>query len=173
MSSRSIAISAPIFLLAFLLEESLFNQVRLPASGFTFFLIFTFIWASLSTPEIGGITGFFAGLFLDLSHNSGAPFGMWTLILSLVAYGVAFVGFGDERLHTNAFSVVVMTVSAIAIAQLAFIIFGSFLGMETGTLVQILRTIIGAALWNTLATPIIFPLVNWLHSLMYEARTHL
>ena len=172
MSSRSIALGAPIFIAAFLLEESIFNQIRLPASGFTFFLIFTFMWAALSTPEIGGISGFGAGFLLDLSHSSGAPFGMWTLILSMVSYGVAFLGYGDERIHANAFSIVVLTVSAVAISQVFYIILGAFLGMETGTLLQILRTIVGSGLWNILVTPMIFPVVSWLHSLIFEKRVH-
>jgi len=173
MSSRSLALGAPIFFAAFFLEEMFFNQIRLPASGFTFFIVFTFIWAALSTPEIGGVTGFGAGLLLDLSQMGGGPFGMWTLILSIAAYTVAFLGYGDDRIHANAFSVVVLTVSAIAITQVAYLVIGSFLGMEIGTLFQILLTILGTALWNALITPIIFPLVNWLHSFVIEGRVAL
>ena len=172
MPTRSIVQGVPIFLVAFLLEESIFNQIRLPGGGFTFFLIFTFMWAALSTPEIGGISGFGAGFLLDLSHSSGAPFGMWTLILCLVSYGVAFLGYGDERIHANAFSIVVLTVGAVAVSQVAYLVFGSFLGMETGTLLQIGRTIVGSGLWNILITPMVFPIVNWLHSLIFESRAH-
>ena len=172
MPSRSLALGAPIFLVAFLLQESVFNQVRLPASGFTFFLIFNFIWASLSSPEVGGIAGFGAGLLLDLSQTGDGPFGMWTLILSIVSYGVAFLGYGDDRIHANAFSVVVLTVGAVEITQVAYLVLGSFLGMETGTIFEILLTIIGTGLWNTLVTPILFPVVSWFHSLIFESRVH-
>ena len=170
MSSRSLALGIPVFLVAFLLEEVFFNQFRLPASGFTFFLVFAFIWAALSSPEIGGISGFGAGLLLDLSQHGDGPFGMWTLILAIACYGVAFVGFGDDRIKANAFSVVVITVSAVAASQLAYIVIGSFLGMETGTVFQMLLTMMGTAMWNALLTPIIFPAVNWLHSLIFQGR---
>ena len=173
MNSRSIAVGAPIFIVAFLLEESIFNQIRLPASGFTFFLVFTFLWSALSTPEIGGVTGFGAGLLLDLSQLGGGPFGMWTLILSIASYIIAFLGYGDDRIQANAFSVVILTVGAIALSQVSYIILGSFLGMETGTIVQILLTIIGTGLWNALLTPIIFPVVSWLHSIAVGGRVAL
>ena len=157
-------------MVAFLLEESVFNQIRLPASGFTFFLVFTFIWAALSTPEIGGVTGFGAGLLLDLSQLGGGPFGMWTLLLAIAGYVIAFLGYGDDRIQANAFSVVILTVGAIAISQVSYIVLGSFLGMEIGTGLQIFLTIVGTGLWNALLTPIIFPVVNWLHSLAVGGR---
>ena len=173
MNSRSITVGAPIFIVAFLLQESIFNQIRLPASGFTFFLVFTFIWAALSTPEVGGVTGFGAGLLVDLSQAGGGPFGMWTLLLSIACYLVAFLGYGDDRIQANAFSVVILTVGAISIAQVSYIILGSFLGMETGTIFQILLTIVGTGLWNALLTPIIFPIVSWLHTLAVGGRVAL
>lgn len=170
MSSRSIAVGVPIFIAAFLLEESIFNQFRLPASGFTFFLVFTFIWAALSTPEVGGVTGFGAGLLLDLSHLGGGPFGMWSLLLTIAAYVVAFLGYGDDRIRANAFSVVVLTVSAIALTQTAYLVLGSFLGMEIGTTLQVILTIVGTGIWNALLTPMIFYVVSWLHNLAVGGR---
>ena len=169
MRTRSIALATPIFLIALIIQESLLNQVRLPASGFTFFLVFTFIWSALSSPEIGGITGFSAGLLLDLSQYSNAPLGTWTLILSLVGYAVAFLGYGDEQIHSNAFSVVVLTVSAVAIAQISYVILSALLGRNIGSILAVLGTIVGTAIWNLLISPIIFPLTRFLHDVTYES----
>lgn len=173
MRTRSIAIATPIFLLALVIQEALLNQVRLPASGFTLFLVFTFIWAALSSPEVGGITGFFAGLLLDLSQYSSAPLGTWTLILSLAGYAVAFLGYGDEQIHANAFSVVVLTVSAVAVAQISYVILSALLGRSIGSLMALLGTIVGTGLWNLLISPIIFPLTRFLHDVTYESAGRL
>lgn len=173
MRTRSIAIATPIFLLALVIQEALLNQVRLPASGFTLFLVFTFIWAALSSPEVGGITGFCAGLLLDLSQYSSAPLGTWTLILSLAGYAVAFLGYGDEQIHANAFSVVVLTVSAVAVAQISYVILSALLGRSIGSLMALLGTIVGTGLWNLLISPIIFPLTRFLHDVTYESAGRL
>lgn len=170
MRVRTFALSAPAFLLVFLIQESLVSQVRLPGTGFTFLMAFAFIWAALSTPEVGGIAGFGAGFLLDLSSSSGGPFGLWTLIIAGIAYGVAFLGYGDERIQANAFSVVTLTVSAVAIAQFSYLLLGAFLGQSIGSLWQVLITLIGTALWNLLITPIIFPGARLIHSVIYEGR---
>ena len=170
MSLRSLALGAPIFITVFLFQEAFVNQVRLPASGFTLFLAFAFIWAALSSPEVGGIAGFGAGLLLDLSSSSAGPFGLWTLIVAGISYGVAFLGYGDDRIQANAFSVVTLTVGAVGFAQLAYLLLGTFLGQSVGSLWQVMITLIGTALWNLLITPIIFPVVRTIHSIIYEGR---
>ena len=86
MISRRFLFSFPIFLVVFLLQEGFVTQMRLPAGGLSLILVFTLVWASMSTPEIGALTGFGAGLMMDLSQTTPGPLGQWTLVMILVSF---------------------------------------------------------------------------------------
>ena len=74
------------------------TQLRLPAGGFNLLLIVALIWAALSTPEIGALTGFGAGIMMDLSQSAPGPLGHWTLVLIIACYAIAFLGYGDDNI---------------------------------------------------------------------------
>lgn len=171
MNLRSFAITTPIFFFALVLQEAIFNQFRLPATGFTFFLVVAFIWSALSTPEIGGLTGFLAGFLLDLTQQGDGPFGLWTLVLTVVCYGIAFFGYGDDRIHANASSIVFITVGGVALAQIVYLVLTAILGRNVGSFFQILLTLVGTSIWNLLVAPFIFPLTRWSHDSIFEGRT--
>ena len=101
MTIRRYLLSIPIFLFIYVLQEAFITQLRLPLGGFSLLLIATLIWATLSTPEIGALTGFGAGILMDLSQSSPGPMGHWTLVLILAGYGVAFLGYGDDNIRSN------------------------------------------------------------------------
>ncbi len=67
MLTRQISLSAPIFLFIFVLQEAVVNQFKLPGGGFSLFVIFALVWAVISTPEIAALTGFGAGILMDMS----------------------------------------------------------------------------------------------------------
>ena len=69
MSFRNFFYSAPVFLSIFFTQEAVVTQFRLPLGGFNLLLIVALIWAALSTPEIGALTGFGAGIAMDLSQT--------------------------------------------------------------------------------------------------------
>ena len=80
MFIKKFSFTSAVFLFVFIVQESLINQLTLPAGGFSLFLILTLVWAALSTPEIAASVGFGAGLLLDLSPTTNGPLGHWTLI---------------------------------------------------------------------------------------------
>ena len=128
MLTRRLFLSSSIFLFLFILQESLFNLVRLPIGGFSLFLIFTMCWAALSTPEVGALTGFGAGLLLDLAPANEGPIGQWTLILIGVGYGIAFLRYGDDSLRGSPFSLVVLVASGVVVTLGAYLASGVLLG---------------------------------------------
>lgn len=173
MSTRSFAIAAPIFLAIYILQEGLINQVRLPGGGFSIFIIFAITWATLSTPEIGALAGFGAGLLMDMSQSSSGPVGHWTLVMILTGFTVAFLGYGDDNVRANPFSIVVLVATGIAGAQLAYIFSGLLLGIEVGSIRSVAFTIIGNGFWNVLVTPILLPAISWLHSFIYGTKSRI
>ncbi|MEI9907561.1 MAG: rod shape-determining protein MreD [Actinomycetota bacterium] len=89
MHSRRFLLTGCIYLIVFFFQLMLIDQFHLPYGGFSLFLIFALCWSALSSPEVGAISGFAAGVFLDLSPSSTSPVGLWMLVMSAVGFGIA------------------------------------------------------------------------------------
>ncbi len=170
MLTRRLFLSSSIFLILFVLQESLFNQVRLPLGGFSLFLIFTMCWASLSTPEVGAITGFGAGLLLDLAPSNDGPIGQWTLILIVIGYGIAFLRYGDDSLRGSPFSLVVLVAVGVVVTLGVYLATGVLLGLDIGTGFQLTKIVIGNGIWTLVVAPFLLPLISYLHRSIFETR---
>jgi uncharacterized membrane protein len=87
MSTRKISLSALLFLTVYILQEAFVTQLQISGGGFSLFLIFALLWAALSTPDIGALTGFVAGFLIDLSQstNGGPSFSFWWVLVSRIS----------------------------------------------------------------------------------------
>jgi len=171
MLTRQISISAPIFLLIFIIQESVITQFRLPGGGFSLLTIFALTWAVLSQTEAAAVIGFSAGFLMDLSQSSSGPFGQWTLIMLLAGYAISYVGYGDDNVHGNAIGTVFFVVIASFFVELAYLISGVLLGVPMPTFGRIVITLIGMTLWALLISPILLPLFTYLHKLIINSRS--
>jgi rod shape-determining protein MreD len=167
MISRRFLLSFPIFVAIYLLQEGFVTQMRLPAGGFSLILIFTLVWASMSTPEIGALTGFGAGLLMDLSETASGRLGHWTLVLILVSFVVSFLSYGDDHVRANPLNIVFLVVAGVVGAQIAFALFGLLLGQELGSILQVLFICLGTAFWSAIITPLLLPIISRLHALVF------
>jgi rod shape-determining protein MreD len=167
MISRRFLLSFPIFVAIYLLQEGFVTQMRLPAGGFSLILIFTLVWASMSTPEIGALTGFGAGLLMDLSETASGPLGHWTLVLILVSFVVSFLSYGDDHVRANPLNIVFLVVAGVVGAQITFALFGLLLGQELGSVLQVLFICLGTAFWSAIVTPLLLPIISRLHALVF------
>jgi rod shape-determining protein MreD len=173
MLTRQLSLSAPIIFLVYLFQEAVVNQFKLPGGGFSLFMIFALLWAVISTPEIAALTGFAAGILMDMSQSSGGPVGQWTLIMILVCYGVSYLGYGDGNINGNPIGVIFFVVTANLGAEICFLISGILLGVATGSFSQILLTLVGNSIWTIVITPIVLPVFSYLHNLVFETRSSL
>lgn len=173
MISRRFLLSFPIFFTVYLLQEGFVTQMRLPAGGFSLILIFTLAWAAMSTPEIGALTGFGAGLLMDLSETSPGPLGHWTLILILVSFVVSFLSYGDDHVRANPLNIVFLVAIGVVGAQIAYAIFGLLLGQELGSILQVLFICLGTAFWSAIVTPLLLPIISRLHALVFGTASRI
>ena len=173
MISRRFLLSFPIFLVIYLLQEGFVTQMRLPAGGFSLILIFTLAWAAMSTPEIGALTGFGAGLLMDLSQTSPGPLGHWTLVLILVSFVISFLSYGDDHVRANPLNIVFLVVAGVAGAQSAFALFGLLLGQELGSISQVIFVCLGTAFWSAIVTPLLLPIISRLHALVFGTASRI
>lgn len=173
MLTRQLSLSAPIIFFMYLFQEAVVNQFKLPGGGFSLFMIFALVWAALSTPEIAALTGFAAGILMDMSQSSGGPVGQWTLIMILICYGVSYLSFGNGNINGNPLGVIFFVVTANISAEICFVASGALLGVATGSFGQILVTLLGNAIWTLVITPIVLPVFSYLHNLVFETRSSL
>lgn len=173
MLSRRFFFSFPIFLFFYLLQEGFVTQMRLPAGGFSLFLIVTLIWASMSTPEIGALTGFGAGLMMDLSQSSPGPVGHWTLVMILVSFIVSFLSYGDDHVRANPLNIVFLVIVGVVGSQIAYALFGLLLGQQLGSFLQIIFLCLGTAFWSAVVTPLLLPIISRLHAMVFGTASRI
>lgn len=173
MFTRQISISAPIFLVIYVIQESVIAQFRLPGGGFSIMMIFALTWAVLSEFEVAAVIGFAAGFLMDLSQTAAGPFGQWTLIMLLAGYAISYIGYGDDNVHANAIGIVFFVVVASLLVEIAYVVSGALLGVSSGSFGQILITLLGMSIWTLLVSPILLPIFSRLHAIIFDSRSAL
>lgn len=157
-------------MVVYLAQVMIIDQVHLPFGGFSIFLIFTLCWSALSTPEVGAIVGFFAGLFMDFAPSSNGPIGQWALILAAIGFAIALLRYGDDSLRSDPLSLVVFVAAAVVVAVTIYILLNALLGTDVGRVSQLFRTVIGNGLWTLAIAPFILPIASRLHHAVFETR---
>ncbi|NBU58146.1 MAG: rod shape-determining protein MreD, partial [Actinobacteria bacterium] len=155
------------------LQEAFVTQMRLPAGGINVLLVVALIWAALSTPEIGALTGFGAGLMIDLSQTSPGPMGHWTLVMIIACYSVAFLGYGDDNIRGNPINIVLITTIGVVAAQAVFLVLGLMLGQEIGSITNVIFLLAGSAFWTAIISPLLLKVISYFHSNIFGTRSRI
>ncbi len=173
MLARQFSISSLVFVIIFLIQESVITQLRLPGGGFSLVLLIALTWAALSTPTVGALTGFISGFLMDLSQSSSGSMGHWTLLMILACYAVAFLGFGNDNVRGNPITNVFLVSAASVLTLVAYVITGFLLGVSVGSFSRVLITIFSNGVWALLITPLILPVVTRLHRSLFGKQAHI
>jgi len=173
MLARQFSISSLVFVIIFLIQESVVNQLRLPGGGFSLVLLIALTWAALSTPTVGALTGFISGFLMDLSQSSSGAMGHWTLLMILACYAVAFLGFGNDNVRGNPITNVFLVSAASVLTLVAYVITGFLLGVSVGSFSRVLITMFSNGVWALLITPLILPVVTRLHRSLFGKQAHI
>jgi rod shape-determining protein MreD len=171
MFARRFLISFPIFAVVYLIQESIVSQFRIFGGGFSLFLIFTLLWSALGTPELGALTGFGAGLLMDLSQTTSGPMGQWTLIMILAGFSISYLGYGDDNFRGNPISLVVIVAIAVPLTRFAYLIIGLMFGSDLGSAFQIFISLVASGLWTIAVVPLLMPFVTRIHSALFEEKS--
>jgi len=167
MWRREVALSTLTFGLLFIAQEAIVNQIHLPLGGFSLILLAALIWSSISEPEIAAVTGFIAGLFMDLSPSMDGPFGHWTLVMVLSCFVISYLGYGDDALNSNPAGLILMTATAVVTTLLLYILIGLLFGLSVGSFLNVVRALFGFGLWSALVAPIVVPFIARAHAIVY------
>ena len=168
MWRREVLLSFLTFGFRFILQEGFVDQIRLPLGGFSLILLAALIWSSISEPEIAAVTGFIAGLYLDLSPSTSGPFGQWTLVMVLSCFAISYLGYGDDAVNSNPAGLILMTSSAVVATLIGYLLIGLIFGLNLGSTFHTLKTILGFGIWSALIAPITVPFIARAHSVVYS-----
>ena len=168
MWRREVLLSFLTFGFLFILQEGFVDQIRLPLGGFSLILLAALIWSSISEPEIAAVTGFIAGLYLDLSPSTSGPFGQWTLVMVLSCFAISYLGYGDDAVNSNPAGLILMTSSAVVATLIGYLLIGLIFGLNLGSTFHTLKTILGFGIWSALIAPITVPFIARAHSVVYS-----
>lgn len=167
MWRREVALSIVTFGILFLFQEAVINQIRLPLGGFSLILLAALIWSSISEPEIAAVTGFVAGIFMDLSPSNDGPFGQWTLVLVISCFLISYLGYGDDALNSNPAGLILMTSTAVIATLILYIFIGLLFGLAIGSPLQVAKSLIGFGMWSALISPLVVPVISKAHAIVY------
>ena len=168
MWRREVLLSFLTFGFLFILREGFVDQSRLPLGGFSLILLAALIWSSISEPEIAAVTGFIAGIYLDLSPSTSGPFGQWTLVMVLSCFAISYLGYGDDAVNSNPAGLILMTSSAVVATLIGYLLIGLIFGLNLGSTFHTLKTILGFGIWSALIAPITVPFIARAHSVVYS-----
>jgi rod shape-determining protein MreD len=170
MSTRKISLSALLFLFVYVLQEAFVTQFHIAGGGFSLFLIFALLWAALSTPDIGALTGFVAGFLIDLSQSTSGAVGQWTFVLILVGFGISYLSLGYENVRMNPFTITLLVTSSVFIARVIYLLLSLLLGQEVGNFLSIITSLFIGALWSAAIIPIFMPPVARAYDFIDDSR---
>lgn len=170
MSTRKISFSALLFLFIYIVQEAFVTQLHIAGGGFSLFLIFALLWAALSTPDIGALTGFVAGFLIDLSQSTSGAVGQWTFVLILVGFGISYLGLGYENVRMNPLTITLLVTSSVVVARALYVLLSLLLGEEVGSFTSIIISLFIGALWSAAIVPILMPLVARAYDFFDDSR---
>jgi rod shape-determining protein MreD len=173
MFARRFFISFPIFAFIYVLQESVVSQFKIFGGGFSLFLIFALLWSALGTPEMGALTGFGAGLMMDLSQSASGPMGQWTLIMILAGFTISYLGYGDDNFRGNPISLIFTVAVGVVLIRLIYLILGLLLGSDIGTAWSVLISLFSSAFWSAALAPLLLPAVTRVHGAIFDVKSRI
>jgi len=170
MSSVRIIYTLGFFFALFVIQESAVSLIHFPISGFSLYLALAISLIAFEDHNGALVTGFLAGIVLDLSPTSNAPFGQWALILTSIAFLFAVNRDSIGDVTSSPVTFVLLVAGGVSLALIAYLCFGALLGEQNGSLGHNAIVLGGNLLWTVIFTPMFLPALGRVHEYSLTAR---
>ncbi len=170
MSPVRILSTLGLFFALFVFQESAVSLIHFPLSGFSLYLAIAISLIAFEDHNGALITGFLAGIVLDLSPTSNAPFGQWALILTSIGFLFAVNRDSIADLTSSPITFVLFVAGGAAIALVTYLCFGALLGEQNGSLGHDGVVLLGNTLWTLIFTPVFLPALERIREYFLTAR---
>ena len=145
-----------LLLSAAVLQVTVVNPLPLPGDGPDLVLLVLIGLAITSGPTYGAVTGFGAGLLVDLMPPAASEVGRWALVFCLVGYLAGQVRMDARR---SAMIVIAAVAALSAFAIVAFSALGMLFGDDRVTADVFTRALLATVLYDLLLAPFVIPAV--------------
>ncbi len=155
--NRNVTLSLALVVTAIVLQTALFGESRIQPFGASpnLTMVVTIAVVRYLEPEPGLLTGFTAGLLMDLL--GGSPLGLWGLSITVVAYlTLRYRDRAGEGPVSVALGVFVLSV----IGHALFGIVGTLFGQRFFTDPGVIRLMVAPAAYNVILAAAVFPLTT-------------
>ena len=159
-----------LFTIIFFIQEAFLNRINFFLGGFSLYLAFFFAWIIQENRTAAISIGFIAGLIADFSPTLEAPFGLWTFVLTLMAFAFSTVLRGTLEFEFSPLSITIATVLGSTLALIFFLICGLILGVDFASFSVIFKNLVGNAFWSFILSPLFVPATKKVQRLSLSAR---
>ena len=158
MRTRQILLIATVLFLAVLIQTTLLNRIPFPGTTPELLPVLVVVLAMLYGRIPGAVTGFSAGLLMDIAPPGNGPVGVSALILVVVGFVAG--AYTDARDRTL---VIIISVMAGSSAALTFVTAAleSILGSSRVSWDQLAGVTVAGVLYSVLLAPILLALMGW------------
>ena len=170
MSPIRIVSTLGFFFVLFVVQESAVSLIHFPISGFSLYLAIAISLIAFEDHNGAIVTGFLAGLVLDLSPTSNAPFGQWALILTSIGFLFAVNRDSISDLASSPITFVIFVAVGASLSLMSYLVFGALLGEENGSLRHDATVLLGNLLWTVIFTPMFLPALGRVREYSLTAR---
>jgi rod shape-determining protein MreD len=170
MSPVRIVSTLGFFFVLFVIQESAISLIHFPISGFSLYLAIAISLIAFEDHNGSLVTGFLAGIVLDLSPTSNAPFGQWALILTFIGFLFAVNKNSIADLASSPITFVIFVAIGVSVALLMYLAFGALLGEQNGSLSHDAIVLSGNLLWTVIFTPMFLPALERVREYSLTAR---
>lgn len=170
MTLRRIALTSSVFLVLFIVQETIVNQINFMIGGFSFYLASVLTWIIRESKNGSFVAGFIAGLILDFSPNIESPFGQWTLILTIVGFSLSLNKENLNDLSDRPFLSAIVIAIAVSLTLVLFILINTIFSETNISLPVIVRELSGNFLWTLFLAPIYAPLMGKVQKLTLSSK---
>ncbi|MEI6295089.1 MAG: rod shape-determining protein MreD [Actinomycetes bacterium] len=170
MSPVRIIYTLGFFFILFVLQESAISLIHFPIAGFSLYLALAISLIAFEDHNGAIVSGFLAGIVLDLSPTSNSPFGQWALILTSIAFLFAVNRDSIADVTTSPITFVIVVAGGVTLALISYLSFGALLGEENGSLGHDATVLAGNLLWTIIFTPMFLPALRRAHEYSLTAR---
>ena len=154
MSASRVLLSVALVLTAAVLQATVVNRLPLPGAGPDLVLLVVIGIALVVGPTAAAVTGFGAGLLVDLLPPTATEVGRWALVLCIVGYLAGQIELDARR---PVWTVMGTVAGLSALAVLFFAGVGLFFGDERIEASVVVATAVSTVLYDLLLAPFVIP----------------
>jgi rod shape-determining protein MreD len=151
-----LVLATTLLVTAAVLQVTVVNIWGLPGGGPDLVLLVVVSLAVVQGPLAGAVTGFFAGLLVDLVPPASDHVGQWALVLCVTGYLAGQLRSDTRR---SALQVVALVVVLSALAVLGYTAVATLFGAVAPTGRELTSVLLGTVLYDLLLAPFVVPAV--------------